>query len=63
MPNRYSDDTTSLLMRMPKSLKERLNAATKHLNKITPGANYTAAAIARNALQARVEEIEKEMKK
>lgn len=63
MPNKYADDTTSMLVRMPKSLKERLAKATTYMNAKHHEANYSSVSIARNAILSRVEEIEKEMKK
>ena len=63
MPNQLAPDSTSILVRMPKQLKARLAEVAKEMNKKYPDANYSSLSIARNAIAARVEEIEKELKK
>lgn len=62
MPNQYAPGTTSILIRLPEELKERLMEVTRKLNEKYPDASYSAASIARNAILARVEELEKELK-
>lgn len=59
MPNQYAPGTTSILIRLPESWKKRLAEAAKKMNEKYPDANFTAASIAKNAIMARVEEIEK----
>ncbi len=61
MPNQYAPGTTSILIRMPDELKERLVEVTRKLNEKYPDANYSAVSIARNAILARVEELEAEL--
>lgn len=59
MPNQYAPGTKSILVRLPESWKKRLNEVVKKTNEKYPDANFTAASIARNAIMARIEEIEK----
>ena len=51
MPNKYADDSTEMLLRMPKELKRRLYACTEDMNRRHPGANYSASSVARLAIE------------
>lgn len=59
MPNKYKTGTKSILVRMPGELRDRLDvvaeAATARYGDIS------ATAIARRAIEDRVEELEKEL--
>jgi predicted transcriptional regulator len=50
MPGKYADDSTSILLRLPKDLKARLYEAAERLNKANPGANYSASSMIRAAI-------------
>ena len=50
MSGKYADDSTSVLLRLPKDLKTRLYEATERLNEDNPGANYSANSIVRAAI-------------
>lgn len=63
MPNQPAPGTTGVLIRMPIELKERLAVVAREMNSKYPGSNYSSMSIARNAIAARVEEIEKELRK
>ena len=52
-------ENTSILIRLPQSWKERLAKAAEKMNRIHPGASYSAHSIARAAIFDRIEEIEK----
>jgi predicted DNA-binding protein len=46
-------------IRIPQSLKDRLMKATDTINTLTPGARYSANSLARVAIEAKIEEIER----
>ena len=50
MSGKYAEDSTSVLLRLPKDLKTRLYEATERLNEDNPGANYSANSIVRAAI-------------
>lgn len=55
MPNKYADDSTEMLLRMPKELKRRLYAFAEEMNRRHPGANYSASSVARLAIESFLE--------
>ena len=50
MTGKYAEESTSMLLRLPKDLKKRLYEATERLNEDNPGANYSANSIVRAAI-------------
>lgn len=50
MTGKYAEESTSMLLRLPKDLKKRLHEATERLNEDNPGANYSANSIVRAAI-------------
>ncbi len=60
MPNKYSDESTSILLRLPKDMKERLYKTAERLNKKNPGANYSANSMIRAAIIAYLDQVDME---
>lgn len=63
MPNQYAPDSTSLLLRLPVDLKERLTDVVDELNNKYPGANYSVSSVIRSAIERTIKEYEKELRK
>ena len=60
MPNKYAQDSTQLLIRLPEDMKRRLYKAVEKLNDRNPGAMYSANSVVRALIENFIEE---EMKK
>ena len=60
MPGKYADDSTSLLLRLPKDLKQRLQTTVDSLNTLHPGANYSVNSVIRTAVIEYLEMIEQQ---
>jgi predicted DNA-binding protein len=56
---KYRESVRTVYLRLPKELKNRLDTVAQELTALNPGGKFTATEIARQAVQARVEEIEK----
>jgi hypothetical protein len=56
--NNPADPQTSILIRLPGSLKERLSAAAAKLEQQHPGSRYTMQGLALVAIEEKVEQVE-----
>ena len=62
MPGKYADDSTSILLRLPKEMKDRLYKTAERMNKANPGANYSANSMIRAAIISYLDQMDKELK-
>ena len=62
MPGKYADDSTSLLLRLPKDLKDRLYKTAEKMNEANPGANYSANSMIRAAIIAYLDQMDEQKK-
>lgn len=54
----YREGTARLLVRLPQEYKDRLNILAEKLNRKNGAANYSATSLAREAIIAKIEELE-----
>jgi len=62
VPEQRAPDTSSLLLRLPKSWKNRLAAVAKQLQEKHPDGKFSSTSIARNAVIARIKALEQELR-